>query len=77
MVKDLFFQMPEDEAQALLNALANNMKHSLPVLRLALRQIAEATESIGDGHDAWHYETLDKLVRLLMEQRRTEPRNDL
>lgn len=76
MSKDSFFQMPEDEAKALLNALANNMKHSYGVLVLALEQIYEASESIGDAHDAWHYDTLQKLVLVLRDQHRTEPRDE-
>ena len=77
MAKDSFFQMPEDEAKALLNALANHMKHPFGTLQIASEMIIEAMESIGDAHDAWHYETLQKLVQVLREQRRTEPSNDL
>ena len=77
MANESFFQMPEDEAKALLNALANTMKMTFGTLQIAIEQIGEACEGIGDAHDAWRLETLLKLVYVLKEQRMTEPSQDL
>ena len=77
MTNESFFQMPEEEAKALLNALAKSMKASFPVLQIALDEVNKATEGIGDAHDAWLLDTLQKLVILLRDQRRIEPRDDL
>ena len=76
MANESFFQMPEEEAEAVLNALAKTMKTPFGPLQIASEKIIEAMEGIGDAHDAWHLDTLQKLVRLLRDQRRTEPRDE-
>lgn len=73
MAKDSFFQMPEEEAEVVLNALAKTMKATFGSLQIASEKIIAAMEGIGDAYDAWHLETLQKLVLLLQEQRRTKP----
>ena len=77
MSNESFFQNPEGEAKALLKALADNINLPFGTLQIASEMIIEAMEGIGDAHDAWHLETLQKLVQVFREQRRTRPSQDL